>query len=94
MYYSRKGETREEFMYLLEYLFHYQVFQNASKIKIKLPAGSPSARSQFEKAKEQYLEEFGEDSDDLAQRLSIISASSVTQVVPQFSEVEIGMRDV
>lgn len=94
MYYSRKGETREEFMYLLEYLFHYQVFQNASKINIKLPAGSPSAISQFEKAKEQYLEEFGEDSDDLAQRLSIISASSVTQVVPQFSEVEIGMRDV
>lgn len=93
LYYARKGESREEFMYVIEYLFNYQVFQNASKIEIKLPSASPNAISQFEKAKEQYLEECGEDSKDLADRLSIISASTVKQVVPQFSEVEIGMRD-
>lgn len=94
IYYSRKGETREEFMYLLEYLFHYQVVQNASRVEVKLPTPSPSAVSQFEKAKEQYLEECGSDAVDLAARLSKVTASTVRQLVPQFSEIEIGMRDV
>ena len=93
LYYARRGESREEFMYLIEYLFNYQIFQNASGITVKLPSGSPNAVSQFEKAKEQYLEECGDDAQDLKQRLSIIKAVSVTNVTPNFSEVEIGMRD-
>lgn len=60
LYYSRNGESREEFLYIIEFLFNYQVFLNASKIVIKLASSSPNAISQFEKAKEQYLEECGD----------------------------------
>lgn len=93
IYYSRRGETREEFAYIIEYLFNYQLFQNASKIEIRLANPSPNATSQFEKAKEQYIEEKN-DSAELEAILSKVSASTVTQVIPQFSEIEIGMRDV
>lgn len=93
VYYSRKGETREEFMYLIDYLFGYQIFQFASLIEVKMTFCSSLATANFQKAIEEYLNTTGEDSSDLSVRLKKISVSILENPKPQFSEIDIGMRD-
>lgn len=93
LYYSRKGETREEFSYLLEWLFHYQVFQNAGRIDIRIIEPAKNAIAQFEKAKEHLIESSGDDAKDLAGKLQKVTCSSVTTIMKKYSEIEIGMGD-
>ena len=85
------GDKVEEFIYIVDYLFHYQILQNYSDIKIKLPNASSHARAVFEHAIKDYAARY-EGQDELVKRLASISYESITNVISKFSETEIGMR--
>lgn len=93
IYYSRHGSTREEFVYLISYIFNYQLFQNADEVLVKIVGKvDPSAFSNFSKAKEKMSEEMnlGDDSEAFTK----LKLESIGNVIPLYIENEIGMRDV
>jgi hypothetical protein len=91
LYSQRTGESRDEFIYLLDYLFHYQVVQNANDIEIRLPNAHKNAAAVFEGAKKEYTT-YGDENNPLLQRLEMVRFASVPNVIRRFSEVELGMR--
>lgn len=93
IYYRRKGEKTEEFIYLIDYLRHYQVLSEDIDIQIRTLDSSPTASSIFGKAVDRYIEEMTEsDQDsDFSKLVRNIKFSSMPQVKSTFSEVEIGM---
>lgn len=83
----------EEFLYLIEYLMHYQVLLYPTDIHIKALDPHPNAPAFFGKAKDQYIDEC-DGAADIKERLSSINYSQIVQVQTRFSELEIGMENV
>jgi hypothetical protein len=48
----------EEFLYLLDYIFTYQLLEDTGTIQIRLPNGRADAANIFERAKTRYGEEY------------------------------------
>jgi len=94
VYYRRSGETEEEFMYLLDYLRHYQVLDEGTKVEVRLLEGDIAASAHFQKAQQRYIESFGDSarSTELAAKVSAIKYSKMTQVITEFSSIELGME--
>ena len=90
LFYNKRGETQEEFQYLIDYLFHYQLIGNASQIQIRLANADGYANAYFESAINEYKNKF-EDSDEMVEKLENIKFASMTNIVQEFSEIEIGM---
>ena len=93
VYYRRSGETEEEFMYLLDFLRHYQVLDEASKVEVRSIATDAAAAARFKKAKQRYVEILGDHghSTELAAKVNAIDYSKLTQSVTNFSSIEVGM---
>jgi hypothetical protein len=96
IYYAGKGESVQEFTYLLDYIFTYQLLGDEGTIRIRLPFGGTDASNIFEKAKTLYGSEFwsiesGSQS-QFQERLKRISCCLCTQMVPCFSKTEIGLK--
>ena len=89
IFYSKKGETQEEFQYLIDYLFHYQLISSASKIMIRVANAEKYASSNFSSAIDEYKIKFDE-TDEVVKKLNEIEFSSITNIVKSFSEIEIG----
>lgn len=90
VYYLRKGEKIEEFVYLLDYLSHYQLLISDKKIEIKLVDSIKNAANNFEKAKAEYLK-FWDNEESRKARFETIIATSITNYATSFSTIEIGM---
>ncbi len=90
IYYRRTGKSIEEFMYLFDYLLNYQVLQNAEKIQIRLPYPDKHASALFASAKKEYAIRF-ENEEDFTIRLQKISYNSITTVVKNYSDIEVGI---
>lgn len=94
IYYRRNGESREEFMYLIDYLFHFQIVRDYSPIEIKLVEPCRAATANFSKAIDAFLAECEEgDVLPLKEQLKNISVRQITNVVAHFSEIEIGLEE-
>jgi hypothetical protein len=94
IYYRRNGETREEFMYLIDYLFHFQIVRDYSPIEIKLVEPCKVATANFNKAINCFLNECEENDVPLVKRqLENITIKQVTNVIAKFSETEIGLEE-
>lgn len=93
VYYRRAGATEEEFMYLLDFLRHYQVLEDATKIEVRTLEADVAAAAKFQKAKQRYVEGLGDDAHatELAEKVSAIAYTKMTQVVSDFSAVDLGM---
>lgn len=93
VYYRRSGETEEEFMYLLDFLRHYQVLEGVSKAEIRSLETSDAAAARFQKAQQRYIECLGDSSHntELANKVNAVKYSRMTQVVTDFSAVDLGM---
>ncbi|SHL63897.1 hypothetical protein SAMN05216428_104154 [Nitrosospira sp. Nsp11] len=92
VFYRRLGETEEEFMYLLDYLRHYQVLEHGTTIAIKSFQAAAHATTTFQKATQRYIEGLGGgDNSELATKLRAIKYSKMTQTVSDFSEIDLGM---
>jgi hypothetical protein len=93
IYYRRSGRTIEEFIYLFDYLFHFQIIENDSIKEVEFRLANPDkhALSLFETAKTEYAIRFQNDK-EFSKRFSKIKCSTITNVVKRYSEIEIGMR--
>lgn len=93
VFYRRQGATPQEFMYLFDYLRHYQVLRDDTDVQIKLLETSPTASVNFQKAIQQYNEMMsdGNTESELSRLVKAIKYSKMTQVVSTFSSIELGM---
>lgn len=92
IYYKRNGGTVEEFIYLIDYLFHYQIINHGITIKIKLLNPASEATAVFTRAVKDYSSRYNI-SEELAERLKTIKIETVKTVRTEFSDIEIGMGD-
>lgn len=93
MFYRRRGESTQEFTYLLDYLRHYQVLREGMDVQIKLLDPAPNASALFQKAVQGYVESLAGNNADtsLAERVRAIKFKGIGQVRTTFSTVELGM---
>lgn len=94
VFYRRSGELVGEFLYLIDYLRHYQVLQEDTDVHIKVLDTFNTAHSMFQKAITQYIDEMsaGDGSTELAERVRAIKYSKISQVLTSFSPIELGMK--
>lgn len=91
VFYRRRGETVEEFLYLIDYLMHYQMLLDDTDVHIRMLNPDPIAAARFSKAKDQYVDEV-EGGSAIKDRLDLISYGQMNNVVTKFSDIEIGME--
>jgi hypothetical protein len=91
IYYRRTGSSEDEFLFLFDYLFHYQQLQTNRKIVISLPYPDKNAPANFEHAKVRYCMD-RDNADSIQEILHKVEYRTVTNVNRQFSTTEIGMR--
>ncbi|MBT2746219.1 MULTISPECIES: hypothetical protein [unclassified Lysobacter] len=93
VFYRRDGSTTQEFMYLIDYLRHYQVLEESARVHVKVLDVVPTAQVNFQKAVHQYIAEVanGDMGSKLAQCVEAIKFSRITQVLTTFSSIELGM---
>lgn len=91
-YYDGPGSTVEEFTYLLDCLFQFQLVKKNIIISVRMPNAEPAAKNNFEKSKEAYSYQFFPVSDLILDRLNQITFDRVDKIVPQYSEIDGGMR--
>ena len=96
IYYAGEGESVDEFLYLLDYIFTYQLLEDTGIIQIRLPNARADAANIFDRAKAQYGEEYWavqlNSHDHFQKRLKRITCATTAQRIPQFSTVEIGLK--
>ena len=90
IFYRRRGESAEEFLYLLDYLTHYQMVDKGVSIKLRLLDPHPNAPANFKRAIHEYVDVY-EGGESMATLLNAIEYQSMTSIVTKFSEIEIGM---
>jgi hypothetical protein len=91
IFYRRKGDSVQEFLYLIDYLMHYQVLVDPTRVRIRTLDAALLAKPSYEKAVGQYLDEC-ELSPEIKTSLDSIEYGAMTQVVTRFSEINIGME--
>jgi hypothetical protein len=92
IFYRGKGESVEEFLYLIDYLMHYQVIVAHSEVRIKTLFADREAPAVFRKAMDEYVYEC-DGSTDIRNRLAAIDYSEIRDIHTRFSEIEIGMNN-
>jgi hypothetical protein len=92
IFYRKRGEMVEEFLYLIDYLMHYQVLVDDTDVFIKILDPHPNAVALFEKAKGQYVDEYMGGA-EITGRLNSIQFAQINNVRTKFSEVELGMQN-
>lgn len=93
VYYSRKGETVDEFIYLLDSLLRYQLVKANEAIKIKIfnPDRAGNFKSNFDRAKAAYCKSWGFEN-TREEEIMCIAIDSIAQICPNYSPDEIGWR--
>jgi hypothetical protein len=94
IFYRRRGESVEEFLYLIDYLMLYQILDYDTDIHVKTLDTDINAPTYFGKAIDQYIDQVGGEKADIKSRLDSINYSQIKQVHTTFSEIEIGMENV
>lgn len=90
-YYRGKGDSTDEFMYIIDYFFRYQLLSEKAKIQLLLPFGVQDSPATFRRAANDYVDRLH----GLAQirdRLAQVTCTTVTKVVERWSEAQLGMR--
>lgn len=90
VYYARDGSTVDEFKYLIDYLFRYQILVTNDEILVRLGAGVPQAAAIFRQAVDAYVSDL-HGLPEIRDRLKRVTVESLTKIVTRFSEVELGM---
>jgi hypothetical protein len=95
VYYDGAGETIEEFKYVFDYLFRYQIAGEGTDISINLVFPSPDAHPTSEKAKLEFARDHwpvaNSSQDEVRSILKHITFRQVQNVVQRFSSKSIGM---
>jgi len=92
IYYHDKGESVDEFIYLIDAMSHYQMFSSDFSIRVRFTNSSNQANVNFEKAKHEYLKIWGNDNARKKQ-MEAIEVERITNFTKSFNPMEIGMRE-
>ncbi len=92
VFYSGRGECAEEFLYVIDYLMHYQMVRPEIDIRIRTLDPDPNSAAYFERAVHEYIANF-KGGDDFAKLLQAIDYRQIEKVHRTFSEIEIGMHN-
>lgn len=95
-YSAGAGASEEEFMYLLDFIFNYQLLGDNDSICIRMPFASDDSFPYFERALKRYADEFWPINNDsrkeFEERLKRITLKKITDIKTVFSTTEIGMK--
>lgn len=96
VYYDGSGNSVDEFQYLLDYLFKYQIATDNAHISIRMAFACPEAAALFQKAKDNYAEDYwpiaNVSPEQVRRRMANIHLHTITSLVPRFSDIELGME--
>ncbi|HCS1694032.1 TPA: hypothetical protein OQP54_004562, partial [Salmonella enterica subsp. enterica serovar Typhi] len=86
VYYNKKGNSDNEFFYLLDILSNYQILDGINKIRIRLAYREKDERilSHFQRGVEKYAHEYGLD-EEAKKRLEDLDVKVVSTVKEFFS---------
>ncbi|MES3008905.1 MAG: hypothetical protein V4751_14160 [Pseudomonadota bacterium] len=87
----KRGSAIEEFLYLIDYLMHYQVVSADSEVTIRLLDPDPLASAHFSNAKDQYISNY-EGGQEIRNRLNAIEFGKINNVRTIFSELELSRQ--
>ncbi len=90
VYYRGTGDTVQEFVYLIDKLVHFQWVAMCATIRLRAPYASQNAAATFALAIKEYASPLGGVA-TITEKLKKIKLQTISQVTPNFSEIEIGM---
>jgi hypothetical protein len=94
IYYSRSGDTVEEFVYLIDLLSHYQILSEGIPIDLRFiaPDRAPNIRTNFRNASLQYMQTWSLD-EVREHQLNLITPSQVNRQSAHYNIGELGWRE-
>ena len=87
----KRGQTVDEFLYLIEYLMHYQVTTGNTEVTIRLLDPHLNSSANFSKAKDQYVSEY-EGGEEIKKILDSIDLGKLEHVRTSFCELELSRQ--
>ena len=90
VFYRGRGEAAEEFLYLIDYLMHYQMVKVGVDIRIRTLEPDAASASIFERAIVEYIDNCG-GGEEIATLLKTIDYRQLNSVHRSFSQIEVGM---
>lgn len=90
VFYKRRGETAEEFLYLIDYLTHFQRINTEVDIKVRTLDPDPNAAANFDRAVSEYIETY-EGGEEIAHLLKAIQYQRINTIHTSFSDTDVGM---
>jgi hypothetical protein len=94
VYYDGPGESEDEFQYVIDYLFRFQIVDGMGPVEIRLANGCATAAAHFDKAKAQYLKLYWPLLDDSKKesknRMKRLSSYSISTQITKFAQTELG----
>lgn len=91
VYYRGTGDTVQEFIYLIDKLVHFQLIALCGSIRLRAPYVSQNAAATFALALKEYAAPL-DGALPINEKLKKLRLESISQVTPNFSEIEIGME--
>jgi hypothetical protein len=91
IYYRRRGDTVREFLYLIDYLMHFNVIGDDTQVTIRTLFADKEAPTLFGQAIHEYVEK-SDRSPEIRARLDKVEFKQIAQIKSQFSDLEIGME--
>jgi hypothetical protein len=94
VYYSRPGETVEEFVYLLDSLSRYQLVHEKEDLRIRVFCRNRSndIKNNFDKAKRRYCQMWGFEG-GREEEINSITIDSIQQITPNYRADELGWKE-
>ena len=92
VFYAGHGECTEEFLYLIDYLMHYQMVRPGIDIRIRTLDPDPNSAAYFKRAIDEYIANF-KGGDEITALLQATDYRQIEKVHRTFSEIEIGMHN-
>lgn len=88
---KKRGGTTDEFLYLIEYLMHYQVITGETEVTIRLLDPHANSSANFSKAKDQYINDVG-GGEEIKQILDSIDVGKLEHVRTIFCQDELSRQ--
>lgn len=88
---KKRGDSVEEFLYLIDYLMQYQVITGETEVTIRLLDANPIASANFSKAKDQYVDNY-DGGEEIREILNDIDFGKLEHVRTSFCELELSRQ--
>lgn len=91
IYYTREGDTVDEFIYFIDALSYYQIINNKEKVRIKLTKKNNMAALNLRTAIEGHLKDLGYCEEKSEEAANEMVMGTIATTIPQLSERELGV---